>query len=182
VISRDRATCRHCGVTGVELHAHHIKSHKDHPEFRFDVDNGLTLCASCHWQVHSKTTENGVNSGEPAAGGAGGNPDPSIGRKPVEGATTRGRAYRRWEGSCEWCGEFISRRWSDVVGKAHLFCSKSCASKHRARHRTYRPMRAPVTITCLECNAQAEVPDSRAAAKFCSHSCRAKWYNRRPRQ
>lgn len=142
VISRDLAACQRCGATDTELHAHHVKSHKDYPELRFDLDNGLTVCAPCHWQIHSKTIANGVNSGETAAGDAAGNPEPSFGRKPIEGATTRGRAYRRWNGSCEWCGAFISRRWSDTVGRAHLFCSKPCAGKFKAAHRTYRPMKS----------------------------------------
>jgi hypothetical protein len=79
-----------------------------------------------------------VNSGNILPGNAGDNPEPSFGRKPVEGVTTRGRAYRRWDGSCDWCGKFISKQWSDTVGKAHLFCSKVCAGKHNAANRTYR--------------------------------------------
>jgi hypothetical protein len=179
VISRDRATCRKCGAQNVEMQAHHIKPWKTHPELRWDLDNGLTLCAPCHWHTHNWKTENGVNSGKPAADDAGGNPEPSFGRKPVEGATTRGRAYRRWEGACEWCGDFISRRWSDVKGKAHLFCSKQCAGKFKSAHRTYRPMKPSATIVCLNCGADHQVPAARAqTAKFCGHSCRASWWSR----
>jgi 5-methylcytosine-specific restriction endonuclease McrA len=138
VISRDNAACQACGAKGVELHAHHIRSYKNAPELRWDVSNGTTLCYACHWKEHSALDANGVNSGEAAAGSAGGHPEPSVGRKPVEGVTTRGRAYRRWEGSCEWCGAFISRRWSDVKGKSHHFCSKVCAGKFKAATRTYR--------------------------------------------
>jgi hypothetical protein len=138
VISRDKATCQHCGATDVELHAHHILSFAEHPEQRWNIDNGMTLCHSCHWAVHTAANANGVNSGNILPGKAGENPEPSSGRKPVEGVTTRGRAYRRWEGSCEWCGEFISKRWSDTVGKAHLFCSRNCSGKYAASHRTYR--------------------------------------------
>jgi hypothetical protein len=79
-----------------------------------------------------------VNSGNILPGQAGDNPEPSFGRKPVEGVTTRGRAYRRWDGKCDWCGTFISKPWSDTVGKAHLFCSKVCSGKHNAANRTYR--------------------------------------------
>jgi hypothetical protein len=35
-----------------DLHAHHIKSYKSHPELRYDVNNGTTLCAICHRQHH----------------------------------------------------------------------------------------------------------------------------------
>lgn len=132
VISRDHATCQMCGARDTELHAHHIKSYKDAPDLRWELSNGLTVCAPCHWKIHSGPTANGVNSGEAAAGQAGGNPEPSFGRKPVEGVTTRGRAYRRWEGACSFCGAFLSKRWSDVTGKRHVFCGRRCAGKHSA--------------------------------------------------
>lgn len=134
VIGRDGGACTKCGRTGVEMHAHHIKPHKEFPELRWEVSNGVTLCYSCHWAEHSVQNANGVNSGEPAADNAGGNPEPSFGRKPIEGVTTRGRAYRRWDGHCEFCGKSISKQWSDTVGKAHLFCSKSCSAKFQWRH------------------------------------------------
>ena len=129
VIGRDNATCQHCGSTGTELHAHHIKSFEEYPDLRWEISNGITLCHKCHWALHAALTANGVKSGELPPGNAEDNPEPSFGRKPIEGVTTRGRAYRRWEGHCEECGTFISKRWSDVTGKAHLFCSGSCRSK-----------------------------------------------------
>ncbi len=132
VISRDLATCQDCGVVGVELHAHHVKPYKRHPDLRWDVSNGLTLCHKCHWAAHSGLAANGVNSGKAAAGQAGGNPEPSFGRKPVEGVTTRGRAYRRWEGPCDWCSKFLSKRFSDVAGKQRIFCDRVCAGKSRS--------------------------------------------------
>ncbi len=138
VLSRDKETCQHCGVTEVEMHAHHIMSFADHPEKRWDVSNGMTLCAQCHWAVHAASNANGVNSGKLPPGQAEDNPEPSFGRKPVEGVTTSGRAYRRWTGNCEWCGTFISKRWSDAKDKKHLFCSKHCSGKFNAANREYR--------------------------------------------
>jgi hypothetical protein len=138
VISRDKATCQRCGARNVELHAHHILSFNEHPEKRWDLDNGLTLCHRCHWDVHAASSANGVNSGNIRPGNAEDNPEPSFGRKPVEGVTTRGRAYRRWQGKCEWCRKFLSKRWSDVSGNAHIFCSRQCAGKWKAATRTYR--------------------------------------------
>lgn len=135
VISRDGAACRTCGARHVELNAHHVKSYRDHPELRLDLDNGLTLCVYCHWQIHAKPAANGVNSGKPVPSKVGGNPEPSFGRKPIEGATTRGRAYRRWEGLCETCDTFLSRRWSDAANRAHIFCSYECSGKFKAKHR-----------------------------------------------
>lgn len=130
VISRDLATCQECGSTNVELHAHHIKPFKDHPELKWDVDNGTTLCFRCHWAVHTVKNANAVNSGKPLTGGAEGNPEPSRSGNISEGVTTRGRAYRRWEGNCAHCGTFLSKRLSDVVGKSFIACSSQCAGKH----------------------------------------------------
>lgn len=52
VFNRDNFTCQHCGAYGVELNAHHIKLWSTHPELRFEVSNGLTLCKECHIEVH----------------------------------------------------------------------------------------------------------------------------------
>ena len=57
VFNRDGFSCRHCGDKcgnghDVHLHAHHIKSFAKHPELRFDVKNGVTLCKACHYKVH----------------------------------------------------------------------------------------------------------------------------------
>lgn len=137
VISRDKATCQHCGATDRVLHAHHIKPFSTHPHLRWDLDNGQTLCYLCHEAVHAALNANGVNSGDLLTGNAEENPEPSFGRKPTEGVTTRGRAYRRWNGSCDWCGAFISKPWSDVKGKKHLYCSKRCMGKGSARSRGF---------------------------------------------
>lgn len=136
VLSRDKATCQECGATGVELHAHHIKPHKEFPALRWDVSNGLTLCWRCHYALHhTATDENGVNSGKPAAGHAGGNPEPSLGGNVEEGVTTRGRAYRRWFGQCHECSKPLSKQLSDVTGKSAVFCNRACRGKWTSRMR-----------------------------------------------
>jgi len=145
VLSRDKATCQRCGVNGVEMHAHHIKSYAEHPELRFDVDNGVTLCFRCHWEEHYGAMEKAVNSGDTLTDNAEGNPEPSSERKFIEGVTTSGRAYRKWFGQCDWCGDFIVKSWSDAKGKKNLFCSYKCSGLHRANTRTYRPAKNPKT-------------------------------------
>jgi len=139
VINRDKGVCQSCGTTNVELHAHHLKPFRDYPESRLDLDNGITLCFQCHWNIHTAANENGMNSGNTLTSKVEGNPDPSLGGNIQEGVTTRGQAYRRWNGSCHWCGTFISKRLSDIKGKRHLFCSSKCAGKHFAAFRDYRP-------------------------------------------
>lgn len=53
VFARDNYTCRKCGDSkGGNLHAHHVKSWADHPELRYDVSNGVTLCVDCHQEKH----------------------------------------------------------------------------------------------------------------------------------
>lgn len=53
VYRRDKYKCVWCGVVGGKLEADHIKSFSQFPELRFAIDNGRTLCKSCH-----KTTSN----------------------------------------------------------------------------------------------------------------------------
>jgi len=48
VFVRDSFTCQRCNKRGGRLEAHHIKSWKKYPKFRFFISNGLTLCFKCH--------------------------------------------------------------------------------------------------------------------------------------
>lgn len=49
VKERDKFTCQHCGIKDKDkLQSHHIIPWEDSEELRFIVENGLTLCRSCH--------------------------------------------------------------------------------------------------------------------------------------
>lgn len=52
VFERDDYTCRNCRRRGVRINAHHIKPYAYYPELRYEVRNGITLCATCHKLVH----------------------------------------------------------------------------------------------------------------------------------
>lgn len=53
VKERDDYTCQGCGAND-SLHAHHIKRWKDYPALRYELDNGITLCFSCHEKAHGR--------------------------------------------------------------------------------------------------------------------------------
>lgn len=53
VLERDGNACTECKTTE-GLHAHHIVRWADAPRLRLVVDNGLTLCRSCHEAAHAK--------------------------------------------------------------------------------------------------------------------------------
>ena len=52
VFLRDNYTCVFCGERGDRIEPDHIKPFSIFPELRFAIDNGRTLCHSCH-----KTTD-----------------------------------------------------------------------------------------------------------------------------
>lgn len=57
VFIKDKYTCQHCGKTGRNLNAHHIKPFSLYPDMRFDVNNGTTLCRECHIKIHKTERE-----------------------------------------------------------------------------------------------------------------------------
>ena len=53
VYRRDKFQCQLCGRMG-NINAHHIKRKIDYPELMYRLDNGLTLCISCHQAITGK--------------------------------------------------------------------------------------------------------------------------------
>jgi len=54
IFQRDHWTCQQCGQVGSGLHAHHILGFAKYPSLRFELNNGITLCEPCHWQLHKR--------------------------------------------------------------------------------------------------------------------------------
>jgi hypothetical protein len=53
VMTRDHYKCRWCDETNKSLlQAHHLLGWTKWPDLRFELDNGLTLCHSCHKKWH----------------------------------------------------------------------------------------------------------------------------------
>lgn len=54
VYERDKYTCQCCGDNkGHNLQAHHILNHSEYKDLRLDLDNGITLCDTCHVDFHN---------------------------------------------------------------------------------------------------------------------------------
>ena len=53
ILERDGNKCQKCANVK-NLHVHHIKEFKDYPDLRWDINNGITVCVSCHEKIHSR--------------------------------------------------------------------------------------------------------------------------------
>lgn len=57
VLERDGRKCVKCSRQHEKMHCHHIEPWKDDENLRFSVENGETLCASCHIKIGKKNKE-----------------------------------------------------------------------------------------------------------------------------
>ena len=57
-LKRDNYTCQCCSQKGGTLNAHHILLFSKHVVVRYDLNNLITLCYTCHKQYHSKYKKN----------------------------------------------------------------------------------------------------------------------------
>lgn len=60
VLTRDNNECVDCGSIK-NLHAHHILHWSSNPEFRLNVNNGITLCGDCHSKAHPELAKDFVS-------------------------------------------------------------------------------------------------------------------------
>ncbi len=56
IYARDNYICQHCGkkCQANNIIAHHLYYFSKVPELRFSLENGITLCRSCHFKLHQK--------------------------------------------------------------------------------------------------------------------------------
>lgn len=55
VLRRAKYKCQECarfGKTTTATTAHHVLTIDERPDLRYDVSNGMALCASCHNKMH----------------------------------------------------------------------------------------------------------------------------------
>lgn len=152
VFERDDFTCQTCGVghgnkIRTELHPHHIKPVATNIELIFEVDNGITLCASCHGKEHGIdfTTRKNKTAICPICGDEfefkHGNYrqktcSRSCGHKlqALNGKTKKGKKYphlqRARVGSCAQCGKEF-RATKDCKDRKQKYCCRECYLKHR---------------------------------------------------
>lgn len=58
VLKRDDYTCQICSHRGgSNLDIHHIKKISEYPELAYDLNNGITLCKSCHRKTFKREKE-----------------------------------------------------------------------------------------------------------------------------
>jgi 5-methylcytosine-specific restriction endonuclease McrA len=51
ILKRDNCTCRICGKKEIR-EIHHLKSIRERPDLASDVNNGITMCHTCHMRKH----------------------------------------------------------------------------------------------------------------------------------
>jgi len=55
VFERDNYTCQCCGAESHgDINAHHLYNFANYPDYRYKSSNGITLCESCHYELHHK--------------------------------------------------------------------------------------------------------------------------------
>lgn len=141
VIQRDLYKCMRCGVSGdvATLQAHHIFPFELFPSKRDDIENGITLCSKCHWEVHDTLDEKYIHTTEEQKAKRLSKPKKNV---IVTGEVMEGKVFgkdsRKWHGDCYWCGGLVIKRLSDVVGKRSVFCSLNCRNKHSSVFKYYK--------------------------------------------
>ena len=170
VLKRDLYACQRCFKKGY-LEVHHKKSFTNHPELRFNIDNGITLCPSCH-------SKEDTHRHLP--------PDGQFGRiklickicgkefKVNHSDVKKGRRFcskkcsnvyktlqpnSKLKFACKICGKEFLTFPSNAKQRANLYCSWKCKTEGRSK-----------PFKCQTCGKEFRVYKS-DKRKFCSAQC-----------
>lgn len=58
ILARDNGYCQRCGYRSKRPHVHHKVKWEEAPELRYSLENGITLCCSCHKKLHLELRSN----------------------------------------------------------------------------------------------------------------------------
>jgi hypothetical protein len=194
----DRFMCQLCDTKCKKPDAHHIKPVRDFPHLVFDLENGVTLCRTCHRRTYGKEHEfaalfaarvaKRVKSVNARPDGAEGNTEPSRGGNASEGVETRGRAFPidlsqfdKQDVPCASCGTMLRRHPYRVRTQKRHFCSRTCKGEwQRVGYKGQGAKR--VQVRCSWCGVAIERRPCEAKynAHYCTQSCMGSaWASRR---
>ena len=126
VFKRDGFACAICASTD-KIEANHIYRWKTHPEKRYDVSNGITLCASHHKAIHGKEDNFIARFSEWVQT-----------QSPVTLTNTEQLLLKPYEVECFFCHRVFHRSLSGVKSQTYdgikkkQFCNRECLRKHEA--------------------------------------------------
>lgn len=191
-LERDDYECVVCGKE-TNLSVHHIKTYRNYPMLRTEIDNGITLCWKCHEPLIGKEhlienllsdlVKNAINSVKRQVA----NTEPSRDSDISEGVTTRDRVLKElkqlidsWktkEVECVICKEKVIRRYCER--KTVNVCSDKCRVKWMkgrlkgSKHPRWKDFKGN---KCKYCEKITITPAKRTRIKkFCNNSCQIKW-------
>lgn len=131
VKERDGNACRSCGGTD-SIHAHHIKPKSLYPDLIMDLENGVTLCPSCHAVEHSDDEKTRRLIVAPRA------PRGAVGRITLVRDLKEGdRISKKKVRACVVCGDLFAGR-ADAI-----YCSGKCRTAAHRAAKNQRESRTP---------------------------------------
>ncbi len=190
IYRRDRWKCKICGNKD-KIEAHHIQPIRSHPMQMFEHENGITLCMGCHRLIYGKEllvskwligliNKNSANSVELRKD----NTEPSQGRNPSEGVTTRNRDFDlnqfiKKEIPCTICGKMIVKRYYQYSRKSMFCCSIFCKSKLlsvKMKGSGNPNYKEKAKCFCLFCGQETSTPSTKNRVKiYCNNVCQLKY-------
>lgn len=166
VIKRDGGTCVLCSAKR-SLSVHHIHRWIEHPELRYEPQNGVTLCKRCHESTYGRE-----ESFAPRF-------DLYVTTKETIHLTeSEMQSLLPHLAPCNWCGATVRRKRSEGMKNRSFFCNSVCKAHFAASigYNWYLASDHPPAevLPCKQCGKEVRrVPSKRRAYAFCSLACLA---------